>query len=47
MIGVITVFVIGSAGNELMYQRYFWFFLGLALASAKLYSARTSPRRLR
>ncbi|HEV2549051.1 MAG TPA: O-antigen ligase family protein [Stellaceae bacterium] len=47
MIGVITVFVIGSIGNELMYQRYFWFLLGLGLASARLYSAPASARRLR
>lgn len=47
MIGVITVFAIGSIGNELMYQRYFWFFLGLALATTKLYSAPASARRLR
>jgi O-antigen ligase/polysaccharide polymerase Wzy-like membrane protein len=47
MIGVITVFAIGSIGNELMYQRYFWFFLGLALAATKLYSAPASARRLR
>jgi O-antigen ligase len=47
MIGVITVFVVGSIGNELMYQRYFWFLLGFALAAAKLYSAPTSARRLR
>jgi O-Antigen ligase len=47
MIGVITVFVVGSIGNELMHQRYFWFLLGFALAAAKLYSAPTSARRLR
>jgi hypothetical protein len=35
MIAVIIVFIIGSIGNELMYQRYFWFLLGLALATAK------------
>jgi hypothetical protein len=47
MIGVISVFVIGSIGNELLYQRYFWFFLGLALATATHYSAPASARRLR
>lgn len=35
MIAVIIVFIIGSIGNELMYQRYFWFLLGLSLATAK------------
>jgi hypothetical protein len=29
MIAIITVFVIGSVGNEIVYQRYFWFFSGL------------------
>jgi O-antigen ligase len=42
-LGMIAVFVAGSVGNELMYQRYFWFFLGLAL-TAPLTTA--PPRRL-
>ncbi|MEE8500405.1 MAG: O-antigen ligase family protein, partial [Kiloniellales bacterium] len=32
MLGVLLVFAGASVGTEILYQRYFWFLLGLALA---------------
>lgn len=43
VLGVLLAFAGASIGTEILYQRYLWFFLGLALASPRSHTALCAP----